>query len=125
MTTNQTELTQTSQDMAPQTNGASTSTEARAFAAPPVDVFESHDAYLLLADLPGVTPEGIHLGLERDELTLEAKHGERPLDFRRRFTLGAPVDAEKVSARLEHGVLRVEVPKTAEARPRTIPVMTG
>lgn len=99
--------------------------EARAFAAPPVDVFESKEAFLVTAELPGVKAEDVKIGLERDELSLEAPRADQPLDFRRRFSLSVPVDADRVSARLEHGVLRVELPKAEEARPRSIPVSAG
>ena len=95
---------------------------ARAFATPPVDVFESKEAFLLWAELPGVKAEQVAIDLERDVLTVEATREDPPLDYRRRFTLSVPVDAEKVSAALDDGVLRVELPKAASALPRTIPV---
>lgn len=103
----------------------SPTTETRAFAAPPVDVYESKESFLLIAELPGVRSEDVEISLEKGELTLEARRGDQPLDFRRRFALSLPVDADRVSARLEHGVLRVELPKAEEAKPRTIPVVAG
>lgn len=101
------------------------SAEPRAFAAPLVDVFEDEASFVLLADLPGVRAEGISLDLEKQDLTLAARREDQPTDFRRRFSLPVAVDAEGVKARLDHGVLRVEVPKAAEARPRSIPVLSA
>ncbi len=97
----------------------------RAFAAPPVDVYESKESFLLLAEMPGVRPEDVKIDLERGTLALEAKRHDQALDYRRRFNLGVPVDADRVLARLENGVLRVELPKAPEARPRSIPVVAA
>lgn len=94
----------------------------RAFATPPVDVFESKDAFLLLAELPGVRTEEVEVHLERETLSIEARRTDQPLDYRRRFELSVPVDAERVVAKLEQGVLRLELPKAESARPRAIPV---
>lgn len=94
----------------------------RAFAAPSVDVYESKDAYLVTAELPGVKVEDVKVDLEQAEVSLEARRSDQPLDFRRRLTLSVPVNAEAVTAKLEHGVLRLELPKAESAKPRTIPV---
>ncbi|MEL6189342.1 MAG: Hsp20/alpha crystallin family protein [Myxococcota bacterium] len=97
----------------------------RAFATPPVDIYESNEAFKLVAELPGVTAEGVKISLEQDELTLEASRQDEALDYRRRFTLNVPVDAENVKAALDKGVLELDLPKAASAKPRTIPVRVG
>lgn len=97
----------------------------RAFAAPSVDIYESKGSFLVMAELPGVSADDVKIGLERDQLSLEARRSDQDIDYRRRFTLSVPVDAEGISARLEHGVLRLELPKAAEAQPRTIPVVSA
>lgn len=94
----------------------------RAFAAPPVDVFESKEGFVLLAELPGVNAEGVSVNLEREVLSIEARREDQSLDYRRRFELSVPVDADRVQAKLEQGVLRIELPKAASARARSIPV---
>lgn len=93
--------------------------------APTVDVLETEDAYLLFAELPGVRKEDIQLqvrdrrleltgrrqalGENRNFLRMERSYGP----FRRAFDLGAPVDAEGISASFEAGILRIHVPKRA------------
>lgn len=102
---------------------------------PPVDVVEDTDGILLIADLPGVTRDKLHLQVEADTLTIEAEadlpvpeglvssHTEVGLArFRRVFTLSKELDTEKVSAELAHGVLTLRIPKAAHAQPRRIEV---
>jgi HSP20 family molecular chaperone IbpA len=105
---------------------------------PPVDVFEDSTGITLLADLPGVDKEHLHLKVENDQLSiegeallpapqgLEATHVEVGLArYRRTFTLSRELDADKVSAELAHGVLRVRIPKAAHAQPRRIAVQVN
>jgi HSP20 family molecular chaperone IbpA len=104
--------------------------------APRVDVFENEQEYLVLADLPGVTREGLSLNIHEDQLTLEARRNGtpagnalatefKPLDYRRSFTLPQGVDREKVDAELKQGVLRLRLPKAEALRPRQVPVRTA
>jgi HSP20 family molecular chaperone IbpA len=102
---------------------------------PPVDVIEDSTGITLYADLPGVPRDKLALRVEADTLTIEAEmvlplpegmqaqHVEVPLArYRRAFTLSKELDADKVSAELSQGVLRVRVPKAAHAQPRKIAV---
>lgn len=98
---------------------------ARGFSTPAVDIFESDAAFRIVAELPGVVAEDVSLSLEPESLTLSAPRRDQPLDYRRKFTLSVPVEAEKVEARLEDGVLELELPKAASAQPRAIPVRAG
>jgi HSP20 family protein len=91
--------------------------------APSVDVLETEDGYLVLAELPGVRRDDIQLqvrdrrlelsgrrqplGENRNFLRMERSYGP----FRRTFDLGAPVDVDGISAAFEQGVLRVLIPK--------------
>ena len=85
-------------------------------------------------DLPGVGKEDLNLSVENNVLTLSGSR-ERGWDhesitnsraerafgkFQRSFALPQSVDANKVEARLEHGVLNIFVPKAEEAKPKTI-----
>jgi len=105
--------------------------------APRVDIYENADELLLVTDMPGVTQEGVNINLEKRELLIEGKRarveGEgaplamesEGLDYRRSFVLPQGIDAEKISAELRQGVLRVRVPKAAAVKPRQIQVKVG
>jgi len=107
-----------------------------ASAIPPVNVWEDADAFHLEAELPGLTQEQVHVAVtNRNQVTLQ---GERLAEdetkgrwhrrergfgrFQRVLRLPLPIDADKVEARLEDGLLHVRLPKSEEARPRKISV---
>ena len=102
--------------------------------APLVDVYETDDMYVLLADMPGVTPEGLDVLAERDSLTIrgrvdraaaEPDYREFELaDYYRVFSLSEDLEADKVAATLRDGVLRVEIPKSPRVTPKKIQVRT-
>lgn len=93
---------------------------------PPVDAFENDDGLLLRADLPGVTSEGLEIELDNGVLTvigrrpLPAHRGEGFVQYHRRFYVPRHTDSDKVQARLDRGVLTIELPKADSARPRRI-----
>jgi HSP20 family protein len=104
--------------------------------APAVDIKEDDGAYVLHADLPGVSPNDIELNMENGRLTLR---GERKLEnreqqgpyrhiervsgtFYRQFVLPDTADAEHISAKCANGVLEVRIPKQKRLRPRRIMV---
>lgn len=106
-----------------------------AYMTPPVDVIEDATGITLYADLPGVPKDKLNLHVETDSLTIEgelalavpegmeALHAEISLPrYRRVFTLSKELDAEKVSAEFKHGVLKLHIPKAAQAQPRKINV---
>jgi HSP20 family molecular chaperone IbpA len=105
---------------------------------PPVDVVEDSSGITLYADMPGVPKDRLQLRVEGDQLTLEGEmalavpagtepsHAEVQLSrYRRTFTLSKELDADKVSAELSQGVLRVRIPKAEHAQPRRISVQLG
>ena len=105
---------------------------------PPVDVIEDATGITLFADLPGVPKDKLNLRVDGDQLAIEAElalsvpqgmsasHAEVTLSrYRRAFTLSKELDADKVSAELVNGVLKVRVPKAAHAQPRKIAVQVG
>jgi len=123
-----------------ETRTATTETRAanEAVLLPPVDVIEDKNGITLYADLPGVGRDGLQLGVEGDTLTIEgritlpaldnlkARHAEVSLSrYRRAFTLSKELDADKVSAEMNNGVLRVRIPKAEHAQPRKITVQVG
>ena len=102
---------------------------------PAVDIWETEDALLLAADVPGVTRDNVELDMRDDTLTIKAQvganayEGLRPLygeynigNFYRRFSLGEVIDRDKISADLKDGVLTVTLPKREKAKPRKIVV---
>ena len=103
---------------------------------PPVDIFEEPNEIRILAEVPGVKPEDVKISVENNVLTVHGtKHqlAEEKSDrvhryersygaFDRSFTLPATVDAEKIKARYEHGVLTLTLPKVEKAKPRQIEV---
>jgi HSP20 family protein len=107
-------------------------------AFPAVNLYETEDAYVLTAELPGIAPEDLDISLEGSTLTLRGERrtpsfegasvhrSERPAGhFRRAIDLPVPVDGEKVEAVHRHGVLTLRLPKTPEHRPRQIAVKAG
>lgn len=105
---------------------------------PPVDVIEDASGITLYADMPGVAKDRVQLRVEGEQLTLEgemslavpqgmaATHAEvQRSHYRRAFTLSKELDADKVSAEMSQGVLRVRIPKAAHAQPRRVQVSVG
>ena len=100
---------------------------------PPVDVIEDIAGITLYADLPGVSREQLQLRVEADQLGIEAElslpapaglelsHAEVTLGrYRRTFTLSKELDAERISAELNNGVLQVRIPRVAQTEARRI-----
>lgn len=104
--------------------------------APPVDIRETDDAFLVEAELPGLKKEDVDITIESNMLRLR---GERRFErekeeenfhrmeraygsFTRTFSLPSRVDSEGVEASFRDGILTVKVPKTAESRPRKIEI---
>lgn len=118
-----------------QKNGAARAEASRAEApqprvlVPPVDVLESADEILILADLPGVRSEDVTLHLDKGLLSLVAERkpgpSARASQFKRTFQVPPDVDAEAIQARSDNGVLTLQLPRRASAKPRSIAVKPG
>lgn len=104
--------------------------------APPVDIAEEKDKIVITAELPGFKENEIEIQTENGMLTLR---GERKFEkesegknfhrversygqFVRTFSLPNNVDREKIQAKFADGLLRVELPKREDAKPRTIAI---
>ena len=120
-------------NIAPKTETAAESTTTRPVVAPAVDIYENEREYLVLADLPGVANDGVHIRFENGELSLDAtrQNGENgevigseivAADYRRLFRIPETVDSEGIDAKLQNGVLHLVLPKASKARPRQISV---
>ena len=104
-----------------------------AFVLPPVDIYEDDQGLIIVADLPGVEPGSLEIGVERGILTIQAK--AKPLakgdpiyrefelaGFFRQFRLPNEIDEEHVDAELSHGVLRLRLRRSERSQPRRIEV---
>ena len=93
----------------------------------PVDIYESPEEYLVVADLPGVPADALNIHLDKQKLTIEGRQrplqdGRAPRVFNRSFQVPRSVDADGVSAQLAAGVLKLHLRKADHSRPREIPV---
>jgi HSP20 family protein len=106
---------------------------------PPVDISEDPDKISVTAELPGFKEKDVQVELHEDVLTIsgERKRESERKDhnytrversygqFSRSFTLPRSVDRENVKASFSEGLLKLELPKKPETRPRQIPIGTG
>lgn len=90
----------------------------------PVSVNEDKDNLQISAELPGVERADINIELLDDTLSLTAtrKQGEQSVSFERSFNLPYAVQADKVTASHENGILRLTLPKAEAAKPRKIAI---
>jgi len=110
-----------------------TTREETRYQIPPVDICETKDGLMVIADLPGVEREGIDIRVNNDVLTIQGKvkhltkgdsiYNEFALlDYFRQFQLSDQVAQDKITAELKHGVLKVYLPKAEKAKPKQINV---
>jgi len=116
---------------------AATMSRPSVWFTPRFDIYENENGYVLMGDLPGVSPEDLDVKYENQELTIHGKAPSRYTDgqcfaeeygvgdFRRSFSIGELIDGSQIAAELKDGVLTVQLPKRAEAKPRKIAVKGG
>ena len=102
--------------------------------APAVDIYETETAYVVLADMPGVAPDGLDVVAERDTLVIRGRvtrpartpdYQEFELaDYQRAFLLTEDLDVSNVTATLRDGVLRIQIGKSPRVVPKKIRVRT-
>src|SRR5208283_821112 len=103
---------------------------------PPVDIFELGDTFVLKLEIPEVDKESIDIKINDNELTIK---GERKLEpgiepdnyhrmergygtFTRSFSLTKTIDSTKIKAAIKDGILRIELPKKEEVKPKQIKI---
>jgi len=104
----------------------------------PMDAIRKGDQVEILLDVPGVRHDSIDLTVERNVLTVKAERQWWPEEgaevlarertqgtFSRQVLLGEALDAERVDARYEDGVLRVTIPVLEKAKPRKVEIHTS
>jgi HSP20 family molecular chaperone IbpA len=118
------------QEIATQPEG--TRTRER-YVTPPVDIYETPEGLVVIADVPGVTPDHFDVRVDNHILTIrgQAAHGlpgeptyreYELVNYFRQFELSAKVDESKIVADLKQGVLTLTLSKVVEAQPRKIAV---
>jgi HSP20 family protein len=101
---------------------------------PPASVIEGSDGYTLEVEMPGVNKDGLDISIENNELTIIGRrslpkiegtlihHESRPENFRRTFELDPSIGADKISAKIEQGLVTLTLPKAEHVKPRKITV---
>ena len=102
---------------------------------PDVDIIEDESGVTLMADLPGVSKEGLDIQVDNETLTIDAKAqidmpetmqavyaDIRAKRFQRSFSLSSELDGDKSVARLKNGVLSLWIPKREQYKPRKIEI---
>ena len=107
---------------------------AEQFISPAATVLENPDGYTLEVEMPGVSKENLEMWVENNELTILGRrsmpsvegtllHREsRRENFRRTFELDPSIDAEKIGAKIDQGVVTLTLPKAEQVKPRKIAV---
>jgi len=107
--------------------------------AMPMDAYREGDAYVIVFDLPGVSPEAIDIDVERNMLTVKAERrpvtkaeevqmelSERPLGvFSRQLVLADTLDTDHIEADYDAGVLTLRIPVAERAKPRKISITSS
>jgi len=99
-----------------------------------VDVLESEDEFLVLADMPGVKPADVDIRFEKGELSVHGRRAAAPAgrepavreyeaaSYQRSFLVAETIAADKITAELKEGVLPVRLPKVEAVKPKRIAV---
>jgi HSP20 family protein len=108
--------------------------QAEQFVTPAASVTEIGDGYMLEIEMPGVKKDGLEISVENNELTIIGRrslptvegtllHREsRPENFRRMFEIDPSIDANKISAKIDQGLVTLTLPKAEHVKPRKITV---
>ncbi len=102
---------------------------------PRVDIYENKDALFLVADMPGVDEKTVDIELEKNVLTITGRvengrvaggtlmYSEYEIgDYERVFTLSEEIDRDKIVATVKNDVLRLELPKAKQVKPKKIAI---
>jgi HSP20 family protein len=117
---------------------ALTSQGAGRLASMPMDAYREGDNFIVEFDLPGVDPGSIDLTVEKNALTVRAQRSWEPKEsqevliserpqgtFSRQLFLGEGLDADKIQASYNNGVLRLTIPVAEQAKPRKVQITAG
>ena len=123
----------TTQQRTPATMATRDAAPNRPVFVPPADIYETKDQIVVLAEMPGVGPDGVDITLERRVLTIRGRSAASEHsgyqrvyneyadgDYERVFTLSENIDRDRIEATLKDGVLHLVLPKAETAKPRRI-----
>ncbi len=108
--------------------------QSEQFITPSASVVETGDGYTLEVEMPRVNKDGLEISVENNELTIVGRrsrpgvegkliHREsRPENYRRTFELDPSIDADKITAKIDQGVVTLTLPKAEHVKPRKITV---
>jgi HSP20 family molecular chaperone IbpA len=134
-TQNNGQLEQTGKQELQTTNGAERTHSGRVY-TPAVDIYETNDAIVLVADMPGVDESSVDVTLEKNVLTIYGRvqpwwqfeghtlrYAEYGIgDYQRSFTISNQIDWEHIEGSVSNGVLRLTLPKTGPAQTKRIEI---
>ena len=115
-------------------NGKAQTRQSEKYLAPAASVLEAGDGYTVQVEMPGVNKEGLEISIENNELTLTGRrslpsvegtllHREsRRENFRRAFELDPSIESNRITARIDQGVVTLTLPKAEHVKPRKITV---
>jgi HSP20 family molecular chaperone IbpA len=130
------ETAQTQAVTPPETQAVEATRPREPYVTPPVDIYETPESLVVIADLPGIDPAHLEVRVDKNILTLYGQtQDQMPGDLRsreytlvsffRQFELGEQIDQDGIRAELKQGVLTLTLAKAAKAQPRAITVNTA
>ncbi len=119
-----------------ETNSWEHALENESWMAPLVDIYETDDDYILMANMPGVNKEDVKIKLEDGDLIIMGRKHDNVYDenrhylmkeidssnYYRKFNLSESIDDEKIDAAMENGILKIHLPKVERVKPKTIEI---
>ena len=108
--------------------------ETPTYILPRADIREKKDAFIVSLEMPGVRKEGLEIFVENSELTIIGRRTDLPVkgellyresrraDFRRVFELDGSIDVDRISAKMENGIVTLTLPKAEKVKPRKIEI---
>jgi len=110
---------------------------SRATVYPPLNIYETGEAVVVKAELPGIQADDLDISVEGDTLTIQGKRPPRQEgeeisyhrreinygSFSRAVTLPTKIDVDKIEAKLQDGILTITLPKAEEVKPKKISVI--
>lgn len=109
---------------------------AQASVFPPVNIYDSGEGYMLRAEIPGVSKESLDISCKDNQLVIRGQRTVEAVEasanyhrrereagqFRRAVTLPQPIDAARVEASYNNGILEIHAPRTEQVKARTIKI---
>jgi HSP20 family molecular chaperone IbpA len=130
------ETVQTQAIAQPETQAVEATRPLGPYMTPPVDIYETPESLVVIADLPGIDPAHLDVRVDKNILTLHGRAQYQMLgdmryreytlvSFFRQFALGERIDQDGICAELKQGVLTLTLPKAGAATPRQIAVQAA